>query len=58
MGMLWKVLGGLLALWLVMTVVGFVVKWLFWLAVIGAVLFAGTLVVGYLKSGDRKQVKQ
>lgn len=56
--MVWKVLGGLLALWLVVTVVGFVVKWLFWLAVIGAVLFAGTLVVGYLKSGDRKELKQ
>ena len=56
--MVWKVLGGLLALWLVVTVVGFVVEWLFWLAVIGAVLFAGTVVVGWLTSGDRKQIKQ
>ena len=56
--MVWKVIGGLLALWLAVTVLGFVVKWLFWLAVVGLVLIGGTVVVGWVSSAYRKQVKQ
>ncbi|MFR9730449.1 hypothetical protein ACL03H_14590 [Saccharopolyspora sp. MS10] len=52
--MVWKVLGGLLALWLVVTVAGFVLKGLFWLAVIGGVLFVATAAIGW--AGDRKKI--
>lgn len=40
---------GLLVLWLVLTIVGFVVKSLFWLAVVGIVLFLATGVFGALR---------
>ncbi|GAB3287605.1 hypothetical protein GCM10027563_22680 [Parasphingorhabdus pacifica] len=55
-GVLWKVIGGLLLLWLVVSVAGFVFKGLFWLAVIGGVLFAATAVIGWAKD-DKKQIK-
>ncbi|MCX2728676.1 hypothetical protein OOZ19_00330 [Saccharopolyspora sp. NFXS83] len=51
--MVWKVIGGLLLLWLVVSVAGFVIKGLFWLAVIGGVLFVATAAIGY--AGDRKK---
>lgn len=58
-GGLLAVLGGLLALWLVATVVGFLVKALLWVVVAGLVLAGGAAVVGYLKSGgNHKQLKQ
>jgi hypothetical protein len=37
---------GLLVLWLVLAVVGFVVKSLFWLAIVGIVLFLATAALG------------
>ena len=40
---------GLLVLWLVLTVVGFVVKSLLWLAVVGIVLFVATGVYGAVR---------
>jgi hypothetical protein len=40
---------GLLVIWLILSVVGFVVKGLFWLAIIGLVLFVATGVWGWLK---------
>lgn len=40
---------GLLVLWLVLVVVGFAVKTLFWLAIVGIVLFLATGVVGALR---------
>ncbi|MGW1682411.1 hypothetical protein [Saccharopolyspora sp. NPDC002376] len=54
--MLWKVIGGLLVLWLVISVAGVVIKGLFWLAVIGGVLFVATAALGWAR--DRKQIKQ
>jgi hypothetical protein len=39
--MVWKIVGALLAIWLAFTVLGVVVKGLFWLAVIGGLLVAG-----------------
>jgi hypothetical protein len=39
----------LLVLWLVLAVVGFVVKSLFWLAVLGIVLFVATGVFGAVR---------
>lgn len=53
--MLWKVIGGLLLLWLVMSVAGVVIKGLFWLAIIGGVAFVATAAVGWAK--DKKQIR-
>ncbi|MDQ0768413.1 LPXTG-motif cell wall-anchored protein [Pseudarthrobacter defluvii] len=40
---------GLLVIWLILSIVGFVVKGLIWLAIIGLVLFVATAVWGWLK---------
>ena len=39
----------LLVVWAILSVVGFVFKGLLWLAVIGIVLFVGTLLVGIIR---------
>jgi len=39
-----------LIIWLVLAVLGFVVKGLFWLAIIGIVLFVATAIVGGARS--------
>jgi hypothetical protein len=41
-----RLLGLLLVLWLVLTVVGAIVEGLFWLALLGGVLFVVTAVAG------------
>lgn len=43
------ILGVLLVVWLVVVVVGFVVKGLVWLAIVGIVLFLVTAVYGWIK---------
>lgn len=48
--MLWKIVGALIVIWLAFTVLGFVIKGLFWLAVIGGVLFVGTAAYGAIKA--------
>lgn len=50
-----RLLGLLLVVWLAITIIGAVVKGLFWLAVIGALLFAGTAVLGWVQR-DRKSL--
>jgi hypothetical protein len=47
----WRLIGILLAVWLVVTVVGAVVKGLFWLAVVGLLFFVVTAALGM---GKRK----
>lgn len=42
-------LGFLLVVWLIFVVLGFVIKGLFWLAIIGIVLFAATAGWAWLK---------
>ncbi|MEW2500948.1 hypothetical protein ACQPXB_19415 [Amycolatopsis sp. CA-161197] len=42
-------LGILLVVWLVCVVLGVVIKGLFWLVVVGAVLFVATAVIGFVK---------
>lgn len=42
-------LGLVLLIWLVCIVLGAAVKGLFWLLVIGAILFVATAVVGFVK---------
>ncbi|MBV9312188.1 MAG: hypothetical protein JO100_00325 [Pseudonocardia sp.] len=44
---------GLLVLWVVLAVVGFAVKSLFWLAIVGIVLFLVTGLFGGLRGRSR-----
>ena len=39
----------LLVIWVVLSVIGFAVKGLFWLAVVGIILFLGTAAVGFVR---------
>ena len=39
----------LLVVWLVLAIVGLVVKGLFWLFVIGAILFIVTAIIGWIR---------
>jgi hypothetical protein len=39
----------LLMLWLILAIVGFAIKGLLWLAIIGIVLFVGTAVIGAVR---------
>jgi len=50
--MLWVIVI-LLVIWLLVSVLGFVIEGLFWLAVIGIVLFIATAVWGWLKRKAR-----
>ncbi len=50
---MWTLIVILLIVWAVLAVVGFVFKGLLWLAVIGAILFVGTLVVGFIRQRVR-----
>lgn len=43
------ILVALLVIWLIVTVAGFVIKGLIWLAIIGLVLFVATAVWGWIK---------
>lgn len=49
-----KVIGVLLLLWLALVVIGLIVKALFWLFIVGAVLFVGTALFG----GIRRRMEQ
>lgn len=49
MSTFWKIVLKFLAIWLVIVIVGFVVKALFWLGIIGGIAFLITLAVGALK---------
>jgi hypothetical protein len=49
-----RFLGLLLVVWLVLTVIGAVVKGLFWLAVVGLLFFAATAAIGWSKRDDTK----
>ncbi|MEC3980091.1 hypothetical protein [Amycolatopsis sp. H20-H5] len=40
---------GLLVVWLILVVVGITVKALFWLIIVGAILFVATAVIGFVK---------
>ncbi len=44
-----RILGLLLVVWLVLIILGAVLKGLFWLLVIGAVLFFATAAYGWVK---------
>jgi hypothetical protein len=44
----------LLIVWLLLAVLGFALKGLVWLAIIGIILFLATAVWGYIKRGGGK----
>ncbi|WP_035748267.1 hypothetical protein [Glycomyces sp. NRRL B-16210] len=46
---MWTVLWILIVAWAVLAVVGFAIKGLLWLAIIGLVLFVGTIVFGMIR---------
>lgn len=50
---MWTVLVILLVVWVVLSVVGFAFEGLLWLAIIGIVLFVGTVVFGILRQRAR-----
>lgn len=43
------ILIGLLVLWAVLAILGIAIKSLFWLIIVGAVLFVATAVIGFVK---------
>ncbi|MEU8636425.1 hypothetical protein AB0C38_30025 [Amycolatopsis sp. NPDC048633] len=43
------ILVGLLVVWAILAVLGIVIKGLFWLIIVGAVLFVATAVIGFVK---------
>jgi hypothetical protein len=47
-----RFLGLLLVVWLVITVLGAVIKGLFWLAVVGAIFFVATAALGWNKRNN------
>lgn len=47
---MWTVIVILLVAWLVLSIVGFAFEGLLWLAIIGIVLFVGTVVFGIIRS--------
>ncbi|MBO0979224.1 hypothetical protein [Microbacterium sp. SD291] len=49
---MWTLLIVLLVLWAAVSVLGFVVKGFFWLAILGILLFVGTIVFGMLRRGS------
>jgi len=46
---MWTLIIVLLAIWLILSILGFVIKGLFWLAVIGIVLFVATAIIGVVR---------
>jgi hypothetical protein len=48
-----RFLGLLLVIWLVITVIGAVIKGLFWLAVLGAIFFVATAAIGWARRDNK-----
>lgn len=46
---MWRIIVFLLVAWLVISVIGLVIKGLFWLFIVGAVLFLATSAMGWVK---------
>ncbi|GAA4844165.1 hypothetical protein GCM10023221_23010 [Luteimicrobium xylanilyticum] len=44
----------LLVVWAVLAVLGFAIKGLLWLAIIGLILFLGTLIISFVRRSARK----
>jgi hypothetical protein len=48
-----RIIAVLLAIWLALTILGAVVKGIFWLAIVGGVLFLGTAAYGAIKGKSK-----
>jgi len=48
-----RIIAVLLAIWLALTILGAVVKGIFWLAIVGGVLFLGTAAYGAVKGKSK-----
>jgi hypothetical protein len=46
---MWTIIVILLIIWLAVSVLGFVLEGLFWLAVVGIILFIATAIVGWVR---------
>jgi len=53
--MFWKIIGALIGIWLLVSLAGFLLKGLFWLGVIGGVLFLGTTAYTALKGKENRK---
>ncbi|MGY1723578.1 hypothetical protein [Blastococcus sp. SYSU DS0533] len=51
--MLLRLVGLLLVVWLVLSIIGALVEGLFWLLLVGVLLFVATAAYGWLKRDDR-----
>lgn len=51
---MWKLLIILLVAWVVLSIIGFVIEGLLWLAIIAIVLFLGTLIFGFVRNRVRE----
>jgi len=51
---MWTVLVILLVAWVVLSIVGFAFEGLLWLAIVGIVLFVGTLIFGVLRQRAKR----
>lgn len=51
---MWTVLIILLVAWAIVSVVGFAIEGLLWIAIIGIILFVGTLAFGILRNRNPK----
>ena len=49
---MWRLIGILLVVWLAVSILGAVVKGLFWLTVIGLLFFAATAALGWTKRDE------
>jgi uncharacterized membrane protein len=52
-----KIIGILLVVWIALSVLGAVIEGLFWLTVVGVVLFVGTAAYGAIKRGSRSELR-
>jgi hypothetical protein len=52
---MWAILVIILVAWAILSVIGFVFEGLLWLAFIGLILFAGTVLFGMLRSSAKKR---
>lgn len=52
---MWTIVAILLIIWLGISILGFLIEGLFWLAVIGIILFLVTGAIGWVRGRARKQ---
>ncbi len=45
----------LLVIWAVLAVLGFVIKGLFWLAIVGLILFVITIIIGAIRGAIKRR---